>query len=420
MKNYRRLWAIPGAPTLLVGGIVARLGQGVTVVAWLLLIRQTRGSFSEAAVVTSIIALTTALAAPVVGRMADRLSANRVLPWCSVLYATSQLGLLAAVLTDSSFALLMVLAAVTGAAFPPVSAALRATWSMVTAPETEHAGLQRTAMAAESALFELAFVLGPLLLSASILASGAVAPGSQTGGPTTALVVAALCTLVGTMWVARGRAMRAGKPQPAAGPHHRLGPLHSKGFPLLLGTAAGVMFAFGAAPVAIAAYAEQAHGVSGGSVTGVLIAVWSLGSAAMGLIFGLLTITAPLHRQYTLLLAGLTGGYVLWLAAPTTSLLAVALFLTGGVIAPALAVMAGLVAELTPASMRNEAYTWLTTTSMGISALGAAVAGFVVDSSAGAAGGFLLAALATAFGLALTLRLRRSAGAPAPSPVPIA
>lgn len=420
MKNYRHLWAIEGAPTLLVGGIVARVGQGVTVVAWLLLIRQTRGSFSEAAVVTSIIALTTALAAPIVGRMADRLSASRVLPWCTILYVASQLGLLAAVLTDAPIAMLMAIAAVTGAAFPPVSAALRATWSMVTAPETEHGGLQRTAMAAESALFELAFVLGPLLLSGSILASAAVAPGSQTAGPTTALLVAAFCTLVGTMWVARGRAMRAARPQPAAGPQHRWGPLQSKGFPLLLGTAAGVMFAFGAAPVAIAAYAEQAHGGSGGSVTGILIAVWSLGSAAAGLTFGLLTITAPLHRQYALLLVGLTGGYVLWLAAPTTSLLAMALFLTGGVIAPALAVMAGLVAELTPASMRNEAYTWLTTTSMGISALGAAVAGFVVDSSVGASGGFLLAALATAAGLALTPWLRRSAATRDPTPVKVA
>lgn len=417
MTNYRRLWAIPGAPTLLLGGVVARLGQGVTVIAWLLLIRHTRGSYAEAAAVTSVLALATASAAPVVGRLADRLAASRVLPWCTAAYVSSQLVLLAAVHLDAPLGVLVTLGALTGASFPPVSAALRATWSVVTGPETEHSALQRTAMAAESALFELAFVLGPLLLSAAVLASGVLAPGSQATGPTSALLIAAVCTLAGTLWVSRGRAMRAVRPQAVSGPTHRWGPLHSKGFPLLLGTAGGVMFAFGVAPVAIAAFAEQAYGASGDGVTGILIAVWSLGSAAAGLVFGSLTISAPLHRQYALLLAGLTAGYVLWIAAPSMALFVVALFLTGGVIAPALAVMAGLVAELTPESMRNEAYTWLTTTSMGISALGAAIAGLVVDSAAGAAGAFALAAAATGVGLALTPGLRRAAYAPG---VPVA
>lgn len=285
--------------------------------------------------------------------------------------------------------------------------------------ETQHQALQRTAMAAESALFGLAFVLGPLLLSATVLTSGVLSPGSQTTGSTAALP-ASLCTLVGTMWVSRGRAMRAVRRHPAAGPTHRWGPLHNKGFPLLLGTAGGVMFAFGVAPVAIAAYSEQAHGESGSSVTGILIAVWSLDSAAAGLSFGTLTLAASLQRQYVVLLIGLTAGYMLWLAAPTTSLFAVGLFLTGGVIAPTLAVMAGLVAELTPGSMRNEAYTCLTTTSMGISALDAGIAGFVVDSRAGAAGGFVLAAVATAAGLAMAPGLRHTSATPSPVPASVA
>ncbi|MDO5286563.1 MAG: MFS transporter [Actinomycetia bacterium] len=405
MSRYRRLWALPGAATLVVGGFLGRIGSGVTVVAWVILIRQTRGSYAEAAAVASALGLATAAASPVVGRLADRRSLSRVLLWCTVAYVVTQLLLLAAVQLRASLPLLVLVAAVSGSTLPPLSAGLRTTWSRLTGPDTEQADLRSTAMAAESALLELAYVLGPLLLSAVVLVTARLVPGSPHLGPAAAIGLASLCTLVGTVWVGWGRAVQGVRPQPPTGPVHWSGPLRSGGFPLLLATAAGVMFAFGAAPVAITAYCEQSHPGSGSSVTGVLIAVWSLGSALAGLVFGALAVRAPLRTQYLVLLGGLAVGYLLWLAAPTTGLLAVVLFVTGAVIAPVLAVMAGLVAGLTPVTMRTEAYTWLTTTSNGVSALGAGVAGLVVDSSAGAEGGFVLAAVSTAAGLVLATRL---------------
>ncbi|WNV77625.1 MFS transporter [Geodermatophilus sp. DSM 44513] len=419
MRHYSRLWRVPGAPTLLVGGVVARVGQGVTVIAWLLLIRHVRGNYADAAAVTAAIALLTAVAAPIVGRLADRFAVSRVLPWCAAGYVTTQLALLLTVRADVGLGWLLVLGAASGASFPPMSAALRATWSVLTSPDSGRADLQRTAMAAESALFELAFVVGPLLLSIAALTTGVIVPESRTAGPTAALLVATACTLVGTLWVAWGRGMRSVRPVAGRPPTRGLGPLRAERFGLLLGTAAGVMFAFGVAPVAIAAYAEQAHGHAGSTATGVLIAVWSLGSAVAGIVFGALRLRAGLVRQYIVLLAGLTGGYLVWVLAPGTGALGAALFVTGGVIAPALAVMAGLVAELTDESMRTEAYTWLTTTSMGIAALGSAVAGVVVDGRLGAEGGFLLAAVSTGLALLLApgLRVRRPATAPVPEVV---
>jgi len=56
--------------------------------------------------------------------------------------------------------------------------------------------------------------------------------------------------------------------------------------------------------------------------------------------------------------------------------------------------------------MRTEAYTWLTTISMGVAALGSAVAGVVVDGRYGAEGGFLLAAVTTGLALLLAPGLR--------------
>jgi hypothetical protein len=53
----------------------------------------------------------------------------------------------------------------------------------------------------------------------------------------------------------------------------------------------------------------------------VLIAVWSLGSAAAGLWYGSRTWDQPLARQLTWLLAGSALGYAAWMPAPNSFVL---------------------------------------------------------------------------------------------------
>ena len=64
---------------------------------------------------------------------------------------------------------------------------------------------------------------------------------------------------------------------------------------------------------------------------------------------------------------------------PNPVALGVALFVGGATIAPALTVENTLVGRITPAAMHNEAYTWVITISIAASALGGAVAGYLVD-----------------------------------------
>jgi len=397
--RYVELWRVPGAPLLLTGGVVARLGQGVTVLAWILLLRETTGSFGEAALVAAFTSLATAAAAPVGGRLADRFGAARVLPWYGAAYAAAQLGLLTAALAEQPLPVLCGLAALSGVLFPATSPALRAAWTVLTADGTGRERIRSTAMAAESTLFELVFIVGPLLLSAAMLVAGPLArlTGSRPGvaGPAAALVLAATCAACGTAVLARGRAMR-GVGAPGAAPTRGLGPRRARRMPALLLCAAGVAFSFGASPVAVAAFATAHDGDRAQAVTGVLIAVWSLGSAAAGLAYGARTWHWPPARQLSWLLAGLALGYAAWAAAPSSVVLGVVLVVTGAVIAPAMTVQADLVARTAPASMLTEAYTWLTTVNLTMAAAGTAVAGAVVDGPAEAIGGFGLCALAAA------------------------
>jgi MFS family permease len=416
LARYGRLWQVPGAPLLLVGGVVARLGQGVTILAWLLLVKETTGGFSEAGLVGACISLATAATAPVAGRLADHFGAGRVLPLYATAYALLQLLLLAAVLARMPLGLLCVLAALSGAAFPAISPALRAAWTTLTNDGSGRSDIRQTAMAAESTLFELVFVVGPLIFSAFTFLGtplgDALDTGTHTAGPAAALVFASLCTGFGTFVVARGQAMRSLRSQGAA-PTRGAGPLREPPLRMLLLCAAGIAFSFGGAPVAIAAYTKAHDGASAESVTGVLIAVWSIGSAAAGLWYGSRSFDGPLSRRFLILLAVLSAGYAGWTLMPNSYALGALLFVSGAVIAPALTVEAELVSKVVPERMLNEAYTWLTTTNLSMAALGSAVTGILVDRPSGHTWGFLAAACATAAatGVAAVVTLE----APAPS-----
>ncbi|MGW0122474.1 MFS transporter [Streptomyces sp. NPDC003327] len=421
MGKYALLWRVSGAPLLLTGGVVARLGQGVTVLAWLLLVKETTGGFSEAGLVGASISLATAATAPVAGRLADRFGPARILPLYGTAYAGLQLLLLVAVLGRLPLAVLCVLGALSGAAFPALSPALRAAWTRLTNEDSGRSGLRQTAMAAESTLFELVFVVGPLIFSAFMLLGGPLGDlfgtRSAVAGPATALVFASLCTGLGTWGVARGRAMRA-LPSGGSAPTRGIGPLREPALRVLLLCAAGIAFSFGGSPVAIAAYAKAHDGASAEGVTGVLIAVWSIGSAAAGLWYGSRTFSGPLARRFLVLLVALAAGYAAWALMPNSYALGALLLVSGAVIAPALTVEAELVSKAVPEPMLNEAYTWLTTVNLSMAALGSAVTGVVVDRPGGEVWGFAAAAGATAVAAAVAAVGRLESPAPAGGAIP--
>lgn len=386
MKRYLELWRIPGAPALVISGTIARLGHGVTIVAWLLLIRAVSGNYAEAGLVAGAISLATAFAAPVAGRLVDRFTVSRVLPIVAAAYSVTQLILLAAVLTDQHVSIMLAVAVVTGALFPPISPAVRAGWTHLTRAGSGHEAQRTTAMAAESTVFELVFVLGPLLLSAFVLATeGLRVDDAATAGTASAIAVASLTTALGTVVVARGAALRSVAGNADDGRTVGLGPLRVPGFPTMLVITAAVAFGFGASPVAIAAFAEAHSTGEGSAVTGLLIAIWSLGSAAGGLAYGALPWPDPtisrLARRAAVVLAALAVGYAVWNLTDSVPAFAVILVLTGAVIAPATAVLAELVAAAVPARMLTEAFTWFTCVNMSVAALGGAIAGQVVENS---------------------------------------
>jgi MFS family permease len=382
LRQYLGVWQMPGGRVLLIVGIFARLGIGMTPLALLLLVQQTTGRYASAGVAGGIFALAGAALSPVAGRLADRIGPAPILLATAVLHPLALIGLLVASRGGpEALPVIFVMSGLAGATYPPLTAAIRRAWTDATGVGTGNQHLRPAAMAAETSLFELVFVLGPLLVAAFIV---------LTTDPAAALIFAAAVTFGGTLWIARLPIMRLGVRHDVSAAARGLGPLRVGGFPALLACVAALGTAFGAAGVIVPAYA--AHHGGGESLGGVLLGIWGIGSAVGGIWFGTRRPSMALPRQFAWLLSAVAASFLVLALMPTPLALGAALVIGGATIAPALTVETNLVGRIAPAAMLNEAYTWVVTLSVAGSALGGAVAGAIVDHPGGLPWAFVFAA----------------------------
>lgn len=383
LRQYLAVWRIPGAAQLLVAGVIARLGIGITPLALLMLVAQSTGRYTYAGIAGGLFALAGAAVSPIGGRLADRVGPSPVLVGTAVAHPVGLVALLMAA-DNGSLPLVYAASAFAGATYPPLTAAIRGAWNTMTGPGTGRQHLHGTAFAAETSLFELVFVVGPLLVAGFVLVAS----------PAAAIVASALVTLVGTIVVARGPALRRPRRHASHGTTRGLGPLRAPGFAVLLVCVAGLGTAFGASGVSVPAYATaHAGNGSGEGLAGVLLAVWGMGSALGGFYYGTRRFVTPPSTQFAWLLGGVAASMAVLAVMPNPLAMGVALALGGATIAPALTVENAIVGRIVPAGMLNEAYTWLVTVSVAASSAGGAFAGLIVDQPGGVPWAFLLCGL---------------------------
>jgi hypothetical protein len=302
------------------------------------------------------------------------------------------LGLLVAVgLQGGSTGLLLIAGFLAGSAIPPVGSVLRALWPSLM---EETPDLMTTAYALDSVIVELAFMVGPLLVGLT----------AAYASPQLALLAAIGLVVIGTAAFAATGPVRSYAPHEQHGQDTggRLGALRSPGVRTMVLTTLPIGFCLGAAEVTFAAFGES---VGDRALAGPLIALWSLGSAAGGLLYGAYGHRVPVRTAYLRTLA-LTPVVTLPLAFPSSFAAMAPLALIAGVaIAPLIAAGSQLVGEVAPQGALTEAYTWPLTALVGGVAAGNALAGLIIHEASWREA-FLAAAIVGTIGIVVGLARR--------------
>ncbi len=350
--GYRELFGQAVLRRLAVADVCARLPQGMVSLT-LLLVAAQHASMTVAGLVVAGYTLGQAATGPVRGRLADRRGLVPVAALCAAVYALALSALLASALAAAPAGLLIGIATVAGLVNPPLSPGMRSLWSTVA-----EARLTQTAFALDAAVFDLAYITGPVL--ASGLATG-LAPAAAVA-VLLALTGVAVLTIVGP-----SRRIGPGPAKRACTPRSRFGPLRSTALRRLLLVAALTNVALTATEVALTAYVRQHHALW---ASGPLLAEVSIGSIAGSLFLG--------RQGYRLdwLLAGYaTGLAALAAAGRYAPLLAVAAPLAGLCLGPTLATVFGAAAGAALPDSGTETQAWVNSIMNGGAAGGAALAG---------------------------------------------
>jgi predicted MFS family arabinose efflux permease len=401
MNSHRRsstLLAAPGARSLLVSSIIARLPLAMFSLAILVHARDVSGSFAVAGLASCAYAVFGAVAAPVLGRVIDRTGQTRVL----LLGSAASAGILVAlgILGPGTAPVLIIgLAAAAGLTTPPLPACVR---TLLPAIVSDRSKLPQL-FALESTALELTFVIGPPL----VLCLGAIwSPGA-------ALVVSGLVLLAGTIAFALQAPSRRWRPEQISDePRQRPSSLTSPAIRALVVISFGMDVVFGATEVGVTATAQH---LADAAAAAPVLALWGLGSLIGGVIATRLASSAHSARRLVMLLAALAVTHSALMVC-TGSLMAAGavILLAGATIAPTAAIVYAMVDSTAPAGTGTEAFSWLAAADATGAAIGAAVAGILVQ-DVGPVAAFALAGAAGAGTATVALCRTHTLGASAPT-----
>jgi MFS family permease len=392
LSSYRSVLSRPGALAFSAAGMVGRLPLSMAGLGMLLLVQADSGSYGLGGSVAAVYMVANAFVALPLGRLVDARGQGQVLALGSIVFGAAMVTLVVTVQADWPLWSTYAAAAVAGGTLPPIDACVRTRWAHVldTPAEVE------TAYAFEAVVDESVFMIGPILVT--LLAT--------LVDPVAGIAATVVSGVGGSLAFAgqRGTEPPAHPRDPAAGsrvplPWRTLGPL------TVVCVALGLMF--GAAEVITVAFADE-HGSK--SASGLLLALWALGSLTAGAITGAVTFRRGLTQRVRWGALGLVLAMAPLALVDSRAVMAALMLVGGFAIAPTLIATTAMIEQVTPAARLTEGMALLQTGLVAGVAPGAALAGIIVD-YAGASPAYLLPLGAAVLTVAATRALPTSRAA---------
>ncbi|MCL2515590.1 MAG: MFS transporter [Microbacteriaceae bacterium] len=386
MSAYSSVLRSPGVARIIAAQLLARFPSGMLSLGVLLHIEHVHGSYGAAGLVLAGSSAGQAIAGPLTSRLMGRVGMRPVLAATTAVCAA---GILVIALITMSVPITILVSFVSGLATPPVVPAVRTIY-----PKMVNSTLLTPLFSLDASAQELIWIAGPVAITF-------IATQIST---TVGLVLCAIIMLCGGAWfIASPELGRVRIPRSK----RRFGIVLTRPT-VLLATIIGMLLIASCAAVeagVVATFQGTSTGASAhGYQSGVVLAVWSLGSLLGGVAFGHLPLGPwALARRMALMFAGVALAGI-WL---NMWWLIGALLISGAGIAPALAAMFAMTSSSVKFSDTAEAFGWIGTGQLIGAGFGSAIAGFVIDGH-GAQGAFWLSAAFALFGTLVPVLAVRS------------
>lgn len=378
VTSYSSLLRTPGVARIISAQLVARFPGGMLSLAFLIFIEHKTGQYADAGLVLAATSIGQAVAGPLTSRWMGQWGMRRVL---SLTLAVCTLAVLTIALVPLPLPAYIALGLLTGLSTPPIQPAVRTIY-----PKLVNSTQLTPLFSLDASAQEIIWVLGPV---ATTFVSTQIAP-------VWSILIAAGLMVGGGIWFIASPEVGRVRIPPS---RRRFGIVLSKPT-VLIGTLTGFLLVGACAAVeagVVATFGDEGLGA------GIVLAIFSSGSLVGGLAFGHVPISSwALARRMFLVSLGMaaaTAGLGMWWLAGT-------LFIAGAGIAPALAVIFAIVSSSVKFSDTAEAYGWIGTGQLIGSAIGSAVAGFLIDHN-GPPGALWAAASLAFLGFLAPLFLRK-------------
>jgi MFS family permease len=357
--RYRVALTVPGMARVMAAAFVCRLLAGMVVLALLLVVHRTTGSYASAGVVSGAYAVALAFTSPLWGRIADRRGPRAALATASVLQSCFFALFVLVAAAQPWPPALIVLAFLAGACTPPAAAIS----NTVIAKTTGDDEAKRTLFSLSGLLTETVFIVGPLIVAGVVTVLA----------PIYAVVVTAVTSAAGTWWLRSAPAVRAIEFDRSA---------HIEGLVLhrnprlahMLAVVVLAAFSLGALEVSLIAHADALR-----MSAGVLLAAMACGGAVGSFLYGGLRLPgSPLFQLVGVLT--LFGLLVLTVGlGPGVVATLVVLAFAGAVNGPADALTTMLVGDYSTANTKSQAFAVLIAANWIGFAAGNGAAGVLVE-----------------------------------------
>ena len=379
-SGYKELLRTPGVGRIIAAQLTARFPNGMSSLAILLHVEHATGSYGAAGLVLAAASVGQAVSGPITSRWMGRWGMRRVLTLTLALCVLAFLGLALVPLPLPGY---MALGLVAGLSTPPVQSAVRTIY-----PKLVNSSQLTPLFSLDASLQEIIWIVAPVVITIV---------STQVGTVQGLLLVAAVLVGGGAWFILSPEVGRVRIPRSRRG----FGAVVLKP-PVLLATTIGFLLigACSAVEVGVVKTFDE-----GGLQSGLVLAVFSLGSLIGGLASGRVPI-GPWAMARRLLIV--TVGLSLTMVSLNVFWLGGTLIAAGIGIAPALAVLFAITSASVKFSETAEAYGWVGTGQLIGAAAGSAVAGFLIDRSGSPVGAYLAATLFSAAALVVSVVFVRS------------